>query len=99
MTLPRHWVRNTGRLVLITLTNGTQVTGRVAGIDGDVITLTIENKGRTSSRDVRLADITKALVQIEFARVESAQLEPLADDSGEEAEDDSADNRDDDEEI
>jgi ribosome maturation factor RimP len=99
LTLPRHWVRNTGRLVLITLTNGTQVTGRVAGIDGDVVTLTIENKGRTSARDVLLADITKAVVQIEFSRVDSAQLEPLTEAEEADGDSDETDDVDDSEEI
>jgi ribosome maturation factor RimP len=94
LTLPRHWVRNIGRLVQITLANGTQVTGRVSGIEDDVVSFGIENKGRVSTQQVSLSEISKAVVQIEFSRVETADLQPIVDDSDNEdtdAEDTDAD--------
>jgi ribosome maturation factor RimP len=94
LTLPRHWVRNIGRLVQITLANGTQVTGRVSGIEDDVVSFGIENKGRVSTQQVSLSEISKAVVQIEFSRVETADLQPIVDDSdteGTDAEDTDAD--------
>ncbi len=78
LTMPRHWTRNLGRLVAVTLTNSKQLTGRISSIDGDTVVLEFDNKGRKSTQQIALADISKAVVQIEFSRVESAELVPLA---------------------
>lgn len=78
LTMPRHWMRNLGRLVAVTLTNSKQLTGRISSIDGDTVVLEFDNKGRKSTQQIALADISKAVVQIEFSRVESAELVPLA---------------------
>jgi ribosome maturation factor RimP len=85
LTLPRHWVRNTGRLVLVTLTNGKQITGRITGLEGEVVSLEQENKGRKSTQQLSLSEISKAIVQIEFSRVEAAELVPLLDDDADDA--------------
>jgi ribosome maturation factor RimP len=85
LTLPRHWVRNTGRLVLVTLTNGKQITGRITGLEGEVVSLEQENKGRKSTQQLSLSEISKAIVQIEFSRVEAAELVPLVDDDADDA--------------
>jgi len=94
LTLPRHWVRNTGRLVLVTLTNGKQITGRITGLEGEVVNLEQENKGRKSTQQIPLSEISKAIVQIEFSRVEAAELVPLVDDDADDA-DTTADEADD----
>jgi ribosome maturation factor RimP len=78
LTMPRHWTRNLGRLVAVTLTNSKQLTGRISSIDGDVVVLEFDNKGRKTTQQIPLAEIAKAIVQIEFSRVESAELVPLA---------------------
>ena len=78
LTMPRHWTRNLGRLVAVTLTNSKQLTGRISSIDGDTVVLEFDNKGRKTTQQLALADISKAVVQIEFSRVESAELVPLA---------------------
>ena len=90
LTMPRHWTRNLGRLVAVTLTNSKQLTGRISSIDGDVVVLEFDNKGRKTTQQIPLAEIAKAIVQIEFSRVETAQLVPLAG-----ADDDAADEPDD----
>lgn len=95
LTLARHWVRNVGRLVQITLGNGKPLTGRVISIDGDVVSLGIENKGRVSTQQVHLSEIAKAVVQIEFSRIETADLQPIS--GAETVDEDAAD--DDDEEV
>ncbi|WP_121252381.1 ribosome maturation factor RimP [Nocardioides ferulae] len=64
LTLPRHWRRNHDRLVKVTLTDGDTVTGRIVGSDDDSAVLDVEGSRRT----VALADVAKALVQIEFNR-------------------------------
>ena len=90
LTMPRHWTRNLGRLVVVTLTNSKQLTGRILSIDDGAVVLEFDNKGRKSTQQIALADIAKAVVQIEFSRVESAELVPLAgaDDSDEHETDD-----------
>jgi len=64
LTLPRHWRRNVGRLVKVTLTDGSAVTGRVTSSDEESATLEVSG----TQRVVAYADVAKALVQIEFNR-------------------------------
>ena len=42
LTLPRHWRRNTDRLVKVTTTDGDTVTGRIVGSDDDAATLDVD---------------------------------------------------------
>ena len=67
LTLPRHWRRNEGRLVKVTLADGDTVTGRVVGADDEHATLDVDG----TEREVAFADVGKAKVQIEFNRKES----------------------------
>ena len=67
LTLPRHWRRNEGRLVKVTLAGGETVTGRVVGADDERATLDVDG----TEREVTFADVGKAKVQIEFNRKES----------------------------
>lgn len=62
LTLPRHWRRNHGRLVRVTTTDEVVVTGRVTGSDDEAVTLVVAGQQRT----IALADVRKAVVQIEF---------------------------------
>ena len=64
LTLPRHWRRNTGRLVQILLADGTTLTGRIvqAG-EADAV---LEAGGE--QRAVAYADVRRARVQVEFSR-------------------------------
>jgi ribosome maturation factor RimP len=64
LTLPRHWRRNQGRLVKVSLADGDSVTGRIVGSDDAAATLEVDG-GR---REVAYADVAKALVQVEFNR-------------------------------
>lgn len=66
LTLPRHWRRNQGRLVKVTLVEGGQVTGRIGASDDESVTLKLEDGERRAA----YADIAKALVQIEFKRID-----------------------------
>ncbi|GAA5148357.1 ribosome maturation factor RimP [Nocardioides marinquilinus] len=69
LTLPRHWRRNTDRLVKTTLADGSTVTGRVTAADDEpdgAVTLDVSG----SERRVPYAEVGKALVQIEFNRKE-----------------------------
>lgn len=72
LTLPRHWRRNRDRLVAVTRTDDSQVTGRVVDADDETVTLRIESgEDRGASVQIALADVRRALVQIEFNRKEA----------------------------
>jgi ribosome maturation factor RimP len=71
LTEPRHWRRNRDRLVKVTLRGGHQVTGRVGDCDDTGVTLDVSG-ARTH---LAYADVTKALVQIEFNRPGSGEGE------------------------
>ncbi|MBC2933408.1 ribosome maturation factor RimP [Nocardioides sp. zg-1228] len=64
LTLPRHWRRNEDRLVKATLADGSSLTGRVLASSEESATLDVSGE----RREVAYADVTKALVQIEFNR-------------------------------
>ena len=64
LTLPRHWRRNADRLVKATLADGSSLTGRVVASSEESVTLDVSGE----QHEVPYADVTKALVQIEFNR-------------------------------
>jgi ribosome maturation factor RimP len=64
LTLPRHWRRNTGRLVAVTTTEGAGFTGRITGSGEESATLDVDG----TTREVPYAEVAKALVQVEFNR-------------------------------
>jgi ribosome maturation factor RimP len=82
LTEPRHWRRNTGRLVHVTLRDGKDVTGRIVGTDDAGITL---NLGKTQ-RTIRYAETARGAVQIEFTRAAGAPPAVGDEESDEEAE-------------
>ncbi len=69
LTLPRHWRRNTDRLVKVTTTEGDSFTGRIATSDDVAACLDVDG----TIREIAYADIKKALVQIEFNRRKSKE--------------------------
>lgn len=64
LTLPRHWRRARGRLVEITRADGTTLTGRV--VASDDVAATVDADG--APVEVAFAEVTRALVQVEFTR-------------------------------
>jgi ribosome maturation factor RimP len=64
LTEPRHWRRNTGRLVRAVLRDGSEHTGRVLRVDGDTVVLEVAGVERT----VPLAGVARGEVQVEFNR-------------------------------
>ncbi len=67
LELPRHWRRNVGRLVAVTLTDGDAFTGRIVGTDAETVQLEVDG----SVRELDLATVSKALVQVELNRPKS----------------------------
>jgi len=64
LTLPRHWRRNSARLVKVTLTDDTELTGRIVGADETGADLDVDG----ATRRVDFGDVAKARIQIEFRR-------------------------------
>jgi ribosome maturation factor RimP len=67
LTLPRHWRRNVGRLVVAKMTDGTTVTGRVQDADDDGAEVLVQNDAQVR---VAYTDVSKATVEVEFSRQE-----------------------------
>lgn len=76
LTEERHWRRAIGRLVQAELADGTARTGRIVLVEGDVVTLAGEGGDLTLSR----GDVRRAVVQVEFTRVETD--EPAQEEAG-----------------
>ncbi|MGK3202943.1 ribosome maturation factor RimP [Amycolatopsis sp. MEPSY49] len=77
LTQPRHWRRARFRLVKITPVEGTAFIGRV-GHAGEHAARVLEG-GKV--RDVRYADVAKAVVEIEFKQPPAEDLKLLEDDA------------------
>jgi ribosome maturation factor RimP len=64
LTSPRHWRRNAGRLVKVTLADGSVVTGRIGACDVAGVALDVSGE----DRGIGYAEVVRALVQVEFNR-------------------------------
>ncbi len=62
---PKHFRRNTGRLVALTLAGGERAEGRILGADADGVRLDVAG----AERGVAYAEIEKAVVQVELNRL------------------------------
>ena len=61
---PRHWRRNLGRLVAVTTVSGEHYNGRIVASSDEAAVLEVDGQ----RREVVLADVAKALVQVELNR-------------------------------
>jgi ribosome maturation factor RimP len=68
LTLPRHFAKNVDRLLKIIKLDGTEVTGRILSNTDLDVTLSVTVKKETLEQTVPLADIKRAVVEIEFNR-------------------------------
>ena len=64
LTLPRHWRRNRGRLVVVTTTDGASRTGRVVEAGEDRVVLDVDG----DRQELSLQQVAKARVEVEFNR-------------------------------
>ncbi|MDT5039521.1 MAG: ribosome maturation factor RimP [Actinoplanes sp.] len=78
LTLPRHWRRNVGRLVAVTVA-GKSLTGRLSAADEDGIVL--------DERRLTFAELGPGRVQIEFKRLDEAEFDDDESDDDENDED------------
>jgi ribosome maturation factor RimP len=74
LTALRHWKRAHLRAVEITLVEGPSLSGRVGRADEDVVRVLVEG----SVREVRYADVDRAVVRVEFRPPPAAELKALA---------------------
>jgi ribosome maturation factor RimP len=83
LLLPRHWRRNLGRLVAVSAA-GRELTGRVTAADDAGIVLDVDG----TAHEIGYADLGPGRVQIEFNRVEEAELDEADDDTDEDDDED-----------
>ena len=67
LTLPRHWRKNAGRLVKITLNDGTVVEGRITSTDEAAAVI----EGKESAENISYSDVKKAVLEVEFKSINS----------------------------
>ncbi len=75
LTSEKHFRRARGRKVELELTDGSQLTGRVGETRGDTVALVVRAGRDWSLREIRLVEIVKAVVQVEFSPPAQAELE------------------------
>ena len=68
LTLPRHFAKNRTRLLKATLNDGSVVTGRITENSETSVTLEVTEKKIAKLVEISLADIKRAVVEIEFNR-------------------------------
>jgi ribosome maturation factor RimP len=75
LTSEKHFRRARGRKVELSLADGSQLTGRVGEARGDVVALVVRDGRDWSVREIPLAEVMKAVVQVEFSPPAQAELE------------------------
>jgi ribosome maturation factor RimP len=75
LTSVKHFRRARGRKVDVVLSDGSKLTGRVGETGEDSVALVVRAGRDWAVRDISLADIVKAVVQVEFSPPNQAELE------------------------
>jgi ribosome maturation factor RimP len=75
LTSEKHFRRARGRKVEIALSDGSQLTGRVGETRDHTIALVVRTGRDWTLREISLAEITKAVVQVEFSPPAQIELE------------------------
>ncbi len=81
LTEEKHFRRSRTRKVEVALADGSSVTGRIGHTGEGVVHLVIADRGKLSVRELKLADIAKAVVQVEFSPPNQRELD-LVEQSG-----------------
>lgn len=86
LTSAKHFRRAQGRLADFTLTDGSTVSGRIGELSDETLAVVTRGQRRADLqvRPIKLGDVTKAVVQVEFSAPNRKELE-LAGVSGEES--------------
>lgn len=84
LTTEKHFRRARGRKAELALSDGSLITGRLGDTDNGMLRLVVRSNSRGwTARDIALADIVKAVVQVEFSHPNPHELELGRRDSGE----------------
>ena len=77
LTTEKHFRRAHSRLVALTLTDGSSLTGRIAAVGGGLLHLVVRGRkpADLSLRELALHDIAEAVVQVEFSPPSPRELE------------------------
>jgi ribosome maturation factor RimP len=75
LTSEKHFRRARGRKVDMTLSDGSRLTGRVGETRDHAVALVVRDGRDYRLREVPLADIAKAIVQVEFSPPAQAELD------------------------
>ena len=75
LTTEKHFRRARGRKVELELSDGSQVTGRVGQAGADAVALVVRDGRDWTVREISLAEITKAVVQVDFSSPSQAELD------------------------
>ncbi len=77
LTTEKHYRRACGRKVEVTLSDGSQLTGRLGETSDGIVALVVREGGRGnySVREMPLDGIAKAVVQVEFSPPDQRELE------------------------
>lgn len=75
LTTEKHFRRARGRRVDVVLADGTRLTGRVGETGGGAVALVVRAGRDYGLRRIPLADIAKAVVQVEFSPPAQAELD------------------------
>ncbi|MFY9807840.1 MAG: ribosome maturation factor RimP [Pseudonocardiaceae bacterium] len=73
LTHPRHWRRNRQRLVRAALTAGGELVGRIGDCDDEGVALLVSG----TLRRVRYAELSRAVVEVEFRQPPASELAAL----------------------
>ncbi|AQT80728.1 ribosome maturation factor RimP [Mycolicibacterium litorale] len=75
LTAEKHFRRAQGRRADVELGDGTTVTGRLGAVSDGALDLVVRDRGSLTVQRIPLADITKAIVQVEFSTPNVRELE------------------------
>jgi ribosome maturation factor RimP len=75
LTSEKHFRRARGRKVELALSDGSQLTGRVGETRDDTIGLVVRAGRDWAVQEIPLAEVVKAVVQVEFSSPAQAELE------------------------
>jgi ribosome maturation factor RimP len=88
LTQPRHWRRNIGRLVEVTLADGSRVAARIEAVDDAGVEVVVERQTTKGARVTHtprrldFAEIASAVVQVEFNRAADEAADEEDEDRG-----------------
>ncbi len=78
LTEEKHFRRACGRKVDLQLADGSELTGRIVGVTGGALRLLVRDRADWTVRARPLADITKAVVQVEFSLPGKREVELMS---------------------